>query len=157
VATTGCEKQRMTCLLGMDALNNILPSFIVLKGKTVPQDLQGIQGTNLFLSSNDNAWISEELFLKWITWICKPRTHEFKRSLLIMDQFRVHKMTSVLKELEDCQTDVLFIPAGMTFYLQPCDVYLNKPLKEYVKGAWQAFMLAQKEVVEGNFILLVFY
>jgi len=139
----------MTCLLGIDALNNILPPFIVLKGKSVPQDVQDMEGANLVLSAQGNAWMNEDLFLKWISRVWKPHINGFKRTLLIMDQFRVHKMANVLKELDACGTDVLFIPTGMTFYLQPCDVYLNKPLKNRIKGSWQAFMTSQKEKAEG--------
>jgi hypothetical protein len=39
----------------------------------------------------------------------------------------------------------LFIPAGLTFYLQPCDVLLNKSLKSTLKSSWEEFMKINNE------------
>ena len=120
--------------------------FVVLKGKKVPADLENLETERLILSSSDNAWINEDLFLKWISRVWKPYAHNIPRSLLILDQFRVHMMPSILKELEDCRTDVVFVPKGMTFFSQPCDVFLNKPLKDGVRACWRDFILDQKDV-----------
>ena len=58
-----------------------------------------------------------------------------------------------LKELEECNTDVLFIPPGLTFYLQPCDVYINKPLENKIRASWEAFMQSQRETVEDIYCI----
>lgn len=125
----------------------------MVKGKKIPQDIVDLESPQLVLASSENAWVTEEGFLKWISRVWKPYSHQFERSLLIMDQFRVHKMESILKELEDCRTDVIYIPTGLTYFCQPCDVYVNKPLKGKVKDLWQAFMLQQKDSTAGNFVL----
>ena len=63
-------------------------------------------------------------------------------------------MASVMSELSKCNTDIVYIPVGMTFYLQPCDVYLNKPLKEKIKALWQSYMLDQMKESPGIFLIL---
>ena len=60
-------------------------------------------------------------------------------------------MQSIKDALQDCHTDVLFIPNGMTYLLQPCDVYLNKPFKGEVRRLWEQFMQNQ---APGNFSYL---
>jgi len=69
-----------------------------------------------------------------------------------MDQFRVHKMAVVLEELRKCNTDVVYIPAGMTYFLQPCDVFLNKPFKGQIRTLWQKYMTDQYKTNTGKLI-----
>ena len=126
--------------------------YVITKGKKVPQELEELETPNLVIASNDNAWMTEELFLKWISRVWRPYTHDMPRSLLIVDQFRVHKMSNILAELEECGTDVVFIPPGLTFFLQPYDVFINKPLKDQVRVLWQAHMMEQQGQ-EGKIVL----
>lgn len=139
----------MTSLIGVSASNNFLPLFIVIKGKKIPVDLQQFEDPQVVITSSENAWITEETFIQWIDRVWKPYTHHFTRSLLIMDQYRVHKTDRVLSLLQENKTDVVFVPTGLTFFSQPCDVYVNKPLKEKVKNLWQDHMLNQKDT-SGN-------
>ena len=72
--------------------------------------------------------MTEDMFLEWISSVWKPHAAKFKKTLLILDLFSVHKIESVKKILEQCKTDLLYIPAGLTSKLQPLDLYVNKPL-----------------------------
>jgi len=44
-----------------------------------------------------------------------------------MDCFKVHKQPNILEKLSKLNTDVLFVPEGLTYFIQPLDVYLNAP------------------------------
>ena len=77
-------------------------------------------------------------------------THNFPRSLLIMDQFGVYMMLNIRKELDDCRTDFIFVPKGTTFFSQSCDMFVNKPLKDGVRTCCQSYMMNQKDT-EGKF------
>ena len=69
-----------------------------------------------------------------------------------MDQFRVHKQPAIIKLIEEMNTDILWIPAGLTFFVQLCDVYINKVLKERIRQSWIEFMAAQyKDGNQGKF------
>lgn len=70
------------------------------------------------------------------------------------DQFRIHKMSSVLEKLEQLQTDVIFVSRGMTFYYQPVAIFVNKPLKEKIRSLWQHYMAEQKKDLISNNITL---
>lgn len=72
-----------------------------------------------------------------------------------MDQFRVHKTQKILEKLNSMNTDVLLIPPGLTFFIQPCDVYLNGPLKRKMRDLWQTYMIETKEdPKKGNLIII---
>ena len=60
-------------------------------------------------------------------------------SLLILDSARCHLTDNVRKFYKE-HTKVAVIPAGMTKYLQPLDVGINKPFKDNLKRGWKAWM-----------------
>ena len=100
MTTTGSEKHRLTALLGVNAAGVILPQLLVLKGKKIPRGTLELEDGSMFVTSSQNAWITEKGFLSWIKRIWHPYSSGFNRSLLILDQFKVHKMDSVVEELK---------------------------------------------------------
>jgi len=124
----------------------------VLKGKKIPREVQAIEDDDLIVSANSSAWINEETFLQWIQKVWRPHATNHARNLLIMDRFRVHEKESALKVLEEVNTDVLFIPRGLTFYLQPCDVYINKVVKERIRQLWLALIARQAVEMESGIV-----
>ena len=85
--------------------------------------------------------MNENLFIYWINRIQVPYSSKFPRTLLIMDQFSVHKLDAVKKLLNKSKTDILLIPPGFTSILQPLDIYINKPLKDQLRSGWENYML----------------
>jgi len=86
------------------------------------------------------AWMDSELFLVWIEEVLKPYCKNFTRTLLIMDMFGGHKKKKIMDRLAALHVDVCFIPSGLTYKLQPLDVYLNKPLKDKLKDLYEEFI-----------------
>lgn len=154
ISTANGEKQRITFLLGVSASNDLLPIFSILRGKKVPIELRALESVDIFLDANESAWMKVDSFLRWIEHIWAPYSSHFSRTLLIMDRFKVHYNPEVLKKLEELNTDVVFVPRGLTFYTQPCDVYLNGPLKQKMRTYWQAHMASQKDSQGKLFIYI---
>ena len=98
--------------------------------------------------------MNEETFNYWIDKIWKPFLSRFPRTLLILDRFKVHSLDQVKARLANCNTDILYIPKGLTFAYQSCDVYLNKPLKDRIRIFWQKYMSEQNN--SGIFLFLKF-
>lgn len=63
-------------------------------------------------------------------------------SLLIMDKASMHKMTCVFKNIEQYDTEVKFIPSGMTRILQPLDVVINKPFKDLIRKKYIKYSIS---------------
>ena len=151
VTTTGSDKQRITAMLGVTASNIILTPVIILKGKKVSKDVEEPEDGSFVLAANPNAWMTEEGMLLWIARVWRPYSSQFSKPLLILNQFRIHKLDSIMQELKKCNTDVVYIPAGLTFYLQLCDVYLNKPLKDQMRKLRNDFMFNQNSENSGKY------
>lgn len=146
MATTGAEKQRLTAFPAISSSNEVLPLFIILKGKRLSKDIQKLQDDDLTVTISDNGWMTETTMLHWIDTVWKPYSSKFSRSLLLLDQFKAHLTPKVLAAFEACNSDILFIPKGLTSVYQPCDAYLNKPLKDLVRKCWLDFMNGQNDL-----------
>lgn len=127
----------------MNAENGFLPIFAILRGKKVPKNLEGLKEADIFCSSNKNAWMTTDIFFYWIKLIWEPYARQFKRTLLIMDKFSVHKKQEIIALLQSLNTDVVIIPGGLTYYVQPCDIYVNGPLKRQMRKRWQEHITSQ--------------
>ena len=47
-----------------------------------------------------------------------------------MDDASMHKIPEIKRSVELSETKVMIIPRGLTRYLQPLDVSINKPFKK---------------------------
>jgi hypothetical protein len=71
------------------------------------------------------------LMLKYLNTIIKSVIQNNDKQILFMDNFEAHKTEQVLEECRKLNLDVVFIPPSFTSCLQPLDVCVNKPFKDY--------------------------
>ncbi|KFD61376.1 hypothetical protein M514_24697 [Trichuris suis] len=77
----------------------------------------------------------------WIDNIWREsRGHGNNRSLLVWDSFRSHVAEGIKSHLEECKIETAVIPDGLTSVLQPLDVCINKPFKDYMREEWKEWM-----------------
>ena len=78
----------------------------------------------------------------WIenVWKRRPRGVRKERSLLVWDMFGSHITENSKARLSRTNTDIAVKPGGLISLLQPLDVNLNKPLKEYTRKEWNNWM-----------------
>ena len=86
------------------------------------------------------GWMTKDMFDSYFKDVWAPYAKQFQRTLLIMDKFAVHCMPEVISKLNSVNTDVLFIPGGLTHLLQPLDVYANKPMKDRMRECFNSFI-----------------
>ena len=63
-------------------------------------------------------------------------------SLLILDKASMHKIPSVIKNIDQYDTEIKFIPSGMTRILQPLDVVINKPFKDLLRKKYVEYSIS---------------
>ena len=82
---------------------------------------------------------------EWVDLIQAPHNQKVSRSLLIFDQFKAHTSPSVLEKFKKLNTDILVVPAGLTYYTQPLDVFVKGPVKARIKQYQQEYMINTEE------------
>jgi hypothetical protein len=94
----------------------------------------------------DKAWFDEEVMLDWVELCLKPYVTDVPHGivpLLLLDDFKVHKMGVVVQAIQALGVEVEFIPPGCTGMVQPVDVGYNKPLKAKVRDQYREWIFAQ--------------
>ena len=66
-----------------------------------------------------------------------------QRALCIFDIFKAQLTTEVLNLLEANHVDTVFIPANCTDHLQPLDLSVNKPAKDFLRGKFEEWYAEQ--------------
>jgi hypothetical protein len=84
--------------------------------------------------------------IKYLNAVIKPYIQNNEKQILFLDNFEAHKTDSVLEECRKLKLDVVFIPPGFTSSLQPLDVSVNKPFKDYYKAVWNEWMSSKQAV-----------
>jgi hypothetical protein len=114
-----------------------LSPFVIMKGKQnesiKKKDLPELNlryQRKVIFTCQDNAWCDEEEMLQWIEEVWKPLTFLKKPriTMLILDQFTVHKTNSVLSALGKLGTVAIHLPPGETSKLQILDVGIKQTL-----------------------------
>jgi hypothetical protein len=89
--------------------------------------------------------------LKWVNLCLKPYVAQNPGvSHVIIDDYTSHKVPDVLKAIRSLSCIVSILPGGSTSRIQPLDVGVNKPFKDYLKKYWVKYMLESDNVENGK-------
>jgi hypothetical protein len=173
VRTSVGDSKRVTVAVTITASGHQLPSMIVFKGKRrrFLQILMTIVLTfdcrlslvgkpkgriamkeiatlpdGAFYRVNEKAWFTEAVMLDWVEVVLAPWAAKAPPGIvpiLLLDQFKVHMMASVVDAIQALGVQVEFIAAGCTGLLQPVDVGYNKSFKAKMREEYTSWMLAQ--------------
>jgi hypothetical protein len=150
--TTG-NSNRCTVLLGVTMSGEKLPPFIVFTGTRdgrISRQLglldnnQQLFPVSIKYACQPKAWVDTDIFLQWIEKVWQPFALEKggEPTHLLMDDFTVHKVGRCVDAIKNCGTEVDFVLPGYTSRLQVLDVGVNKPFKDYMRGYWEDYMVA---------------
>ncbi len=131
--STGHDKNRFTVTLTISPIGEILPALVLFKGlKKVP--VCEIP-ENVRVIVNDNGTMDTARMIEYNKLIVKPYLNG-KKGCLILDSFGAHCTEAVVADLKKINVESMTIPGGFTSYLQPLDVSINKPFKEFMREEW---------------------
>ena len=154
VKTTGKEKTRITALLTIYANGEKLMPYIIFKAKKdsiINNDLKKYikeRKFNIITTTQNNAWIDEEIFINYIETILSKYKAGTKK-LLIMDYCTAHCTDKIFETLKNKNIDYIFIPKHMTPVLQPLDRMVNFPFKKYLKTKFSEYLMFANEKEES--------
>ena len=99
-----------------------------------------------------NAWTDHDIFIYWLNQIrFSPSLYKsIKNSLLILDRATTHFDANLREEFNKRESTYVLIPPGLTTYLQPLDVGVNKEIKQFMKQADTHFRIKNKNIRPPN-------
>ena len=138
MATSGHEKTRFTVTITVSADGRVWPAFMILRGlKKIPKvNLP----SNVILAVAKSGSMDWHLMLDYIEKVLKPISEKQPPSIIIMDDYKAHRKAQVIQKLNSLKISHEIIPGGFTSSLQPLDVSLNKPFKDYYREEWNKWM-----------------
>ena len=127
---TKTAKDRITvlCCANMDGSHK-LPLLVIGKFKN-PRCFKGVGTLPVSYEANKKAWMTGELFIKWLTDFDKKINLENRKVLMVVDNCPAHPKNINLKA-----TELLFLPPNVTSMAQPCDMGIINNLKHHYRGA----------------------
>lgn len=138
---------RCTVFIGGSMDGNKCPPMLIFLGKDtkdgrIKKQLREKRGfpNEMEYRVQANAWMDEVGMLEWIDKVWRPIAQQHGRTMLLLDTFQGHMTTKVTNELSRLNTEVEWIPAGYTGKLQPMDVGINKPFKNYMCETYMDWM-----------------
>ena len=124
-----------------------MPANRVANGYPADGISLGIQPSSRFDTQEGELWMREDFG-------CRPDSSPSSQpeSVLVLDDFRVHKNGAFQKRLKDIHnTTTIMIPGGLTPVVQPCDRTINREFNRRLKALYTGWALNQpKDEADGK-------
>ena len=111
-----------------------LPLFLIAKGET--EKCEQSQLGDIFPHESHhstNAWMTRELFIKYLSFI-RNQYPQNEQIHLIIDRRSTHKGEEVNQKAQELNIELHYIPPGCTDILQPLDIRIFGVLKGVTAG-----------------------
>ena len=135
------DKRQITAVFCGTMLGEFLPVQLIYQGKTDRCHPKFSFPPDWHITHSPNHWSNESTMLSYINHVIVPylqKTREYvgddKTALVIIDNFRGQVTESVIQLLEDHNVHVCTLPPNTTDLLQPMDIFVNKPAKDYLRA-----------------------
>lgn len=149
------DKRSLTALVTVSAAGDFLPFQLIYPGKTAKSLPKCKFPEGFSVTQNANHWSTEDTMLRYISDILEPYlakqrelVGEATPALLIYDAFKGHTTEAVQQRLRDLNAKLVMVPKNMTDHLQPIDISVNKPIKNYLQKRFQEWYTQQVTELE---------
>ena len=136
------DKRQITAVFAGSLTGDFLPPQLIYKGKT-KRCLPSVSfPSDWHITCSHNHWANGETMKHYLEKILIPYVIEKRKelklashhpALVIFDKFTGQGTSDVLKLLEQHHINFVMVPANTTDRLQPLDVSVNKPAKEFLR------------------------
>ena len=146
------DKRQITAVFAATPVREFLPFQVIYQGKT-PACLPKVAfPCDWDITYTPNRWSNEQSMLTYIEKIIVPYVKQKREqlnldgdhpALAIFDVFKGQCTEEVLKMLEDNNIERVLVPTNCTDRLQPLDLSINKPVKEFLRRKFQEWYASQ--------------
>lgn len=132
------QREWLSVLVCINAEGTSIPSFYIFRGRRFRQNYIEKCEAGATMAMQQRAWMTSYLFSAWIShFIASVRKvgaiSPENRHLLILDGHNSHVTLDVVREASAAGLDLLTLPAHTSHALQPLDVSVFKPFKQYFR------------------------
>lgn len=136
------DKRQITAVFCGTLTGDFLPVQLIYKGKTPRCHPKFKFPPGWHITHSPNHWSTEETMVQYLEHIILPyvarmRESEEEPALVIMDNFKGQITAKINSILEDNNIHVCLLPPNTTDLLQPMDISVNKPAKEFLRNEFQ--------------------
>lgn len=139
------DKRQITAVFCGSLIGEFLPVQIIYKGKTERCHPQFQFPLDWNVTHSPKHWSTEDTMIEYISEIIVPfvesvrsrLNEESAAAVVIMDNFKGQKTPRVMKLLEENKLHVCLLPPNTTDKLQPMDVAVNKPAKNFLRTKFE--------------------
>ena len=134
----GNGNKRISVLLSICGDGSKLPPFCIFQDenkKGIEYILQNnvlVRNKSLFAITQNKPWCDTDIFLEWYEkiFLFYEKVIIRKKCLLILDKSPSHFNKDIIDKFNENETCYVFIPGGLSRYLQPLDICVNEPFKD---------------------------
>ena len=144
------DKRLITAVFCGSAIGEFLPVQLIYKGKTPRCHPKFSFPLDWHITHSPRHWSNESTMIDYIKEIIVPFVkgkREFlsidKPALVIMDNFTGQITQSITEILEKYNIHVCLLPPNTTDRLQPMDLSVNKPAKDFLKRKFEDWYSTQ--------------
>lgn len=124
------SKERITVLVGSNMKGNEKLKLVVIGKSAKPRCFKGILTLPVEYFSNKNAWMTSDIFEKWILRLDKKFKHQCRKVIMFVDNCPAHPKSLQIR-LEAIK--LVFFPPNATSRLQPMDQGVIQNLKHHFR------------------------
>ena len=138
------DKRQITAVFCGSASGEFLPVQLIYTGKTARCHPRYLFPPEWNVTHSRNHWSNEDTMEEYVDNIILPYVEKVrekvgaeKAALVIMDNFKGQTTTKITNRLEENNILISWLPPNTTDRLQPMDISVNKPAKEYLKKEFE--------------------
>ena len=140
--SAGKFKDYTTVMLAGSWTGKKLNAMVILPDKGVKMLKVNIPENVYVAHRPKGSYMDIEMMKKWVTYVLRPYAKGLplnKRGLLMFDNFSGHLDSDVIKAIRELRFDLEPLPANTTGELQPMDISVNKPFKNFISIKWEEY------------------
>ena len=142
--TCNDEKECLTCLIGSNALGQLMPPMVVFKYERLPSAIINELPNNWAFGRTDSGWMTSESFFEYIANIFYPWLINQNIKLpvaLFVDGHSSHLTYTLSQFCSQNGIHLIALHPNATHVIQPMDVAVFRPLKEHWRKAVHSFKI----------------
>jgi hypothetical protein len=134
------EKTAFTAFGGITCSGEKLPFSIIAKGKTTRSEMKLGSHPGLVIKHAESGGATKNLIIEYSRWL-HTEIASGNPCLLIVDVYPTHRTETVMAAAEECDVELVFVPAGGTSEYQPLDHRIFGELKSRVRAEITKLMI----------------